>query len=86
MGHLHSCPLHLKLMPATSLSGTLHNEKTRDNTFDYIFHSQLKKLLQNLLDYLIGISPQTQSVVICHVRLCIAINHSLSLYHNHYRE
>ena len=43
MGHLHTCPLPLKLMPTTSLSHTLHHEETRDNTFDYISHSQLKK-------------------------------------------
>ena len=43
MGHLHTCPLHLNLMLATSLSHILHNEETRDNTFDYISHSQLKK-------------------------------------------
>ena len=53
MGHLHTCPLHLKLMPTTSLSHILHNEETRDNTSDYIFHSQLKKLLLNFSDYLI---------------------------------
>ena len=29
MGHLHTCPLHLKLMPATSLSHILHNEEMR---------------------------------------------------------
>ena len=40
MGHLHPCPL-----PTTPLSHILHNEETRDNTFDYIFYSQLKKLL-----------------------------------------
>ena len=44
MGHSHTCPLHIKLMPTTSLSHILHNEQTRDNTFDYIFHSQLKKI------------------------------------------
>ena len=27
-----------------ALSHILHNEETRDNTFDYIFHSQLKKI------------------------------------------
>ena len=42
--HLHTCPLHLKLMPTTSLSHILHNEETRDNTFDYSFYSQLKKI------------------------------------------
>ena len=40
MGHLHPCPLHLKLMPTTSLSHIFQNEETRDITFDYIFHSQ----------------------------------------------
>ena len=48
MGHLHTCPLHLKLMPTTSLSHILHNEETRGNTFDYSFHSQLKKLAPKL--------------------------------------
>ena len=43
MGRLHTCPLHLKLMPTTSLSHILHNGETRDNTLDYIFDSQLKK-------------------------------------------
>ena len=42
MGHLHTCPLHLKLMPTTSLLHILHNEETRDNTFDYIFDDKLK--------------------------------------------
>ena len=51
MGHLHTCPLHPEL-PAASLSHILHNEETRENTSDYIFHSQLKLLL-NLTDYLI---------------------------------
>jgi len=44
MGHLPTCPLHLKLMPSISLSHIFHNQETRDNTFDYIFHSQLKKI------------------------------------------
>ena len=48
MGHLHTCPLHLKLMPATSLSHILHNEETRDNAPDYMFHSQLTKLAPKL--------------------------------------
>ena len=74
MGQLHTCPLQLKLMPTTSLSHTLHNEETRDNTFD-IFHSQLKTLLLNV--YLIW--NFSKSVVTCHVHLCIVINHSLSL-------
>ena len=52
---LHTCPQHLKLMPTTSLSHILHNEETRDNTFDYIFHSQLKTMLLNFSDYLIWI-------------------------------
>ena len=43
MEHLHTFPLHLKLMPTTSLSHILRNEETRDNTFDYIFHSQLER-------------------------------------------
>ena len=30
MGHLHTCPLHLKLMLTTSLPHILHNEETRD--------------------------------------------------------
>ena len=47
MGPVQTCPLHLKLMPTTSLSHVLHNEKT-DNTFDYIFHSQLKKIAPKL--------------------------------------
>ena len=79
MDHLHTCPLHLKLMPTTSLSHILHNEETRDNTFDYISHSQLKKLPLNFSDYLIW--NFSQSVVICHVHLCIVINHSISLHH-----
>ena len=36
MGHVHACPLYLKLM-RTTLSHILDNEETRDNTFDYIF-------------------------------------------------
>ena len=48
MGHLHICPLHFKLMPTTSLSHILHNEETRDNTFDYILHSQLKTIAPKL--------------------------------------
>ena len=36
MEHLHTCPLHLKLMPTTSLSHILHTEQTRHNAFDYI--------------------------------------------------
>ena len=78
-GHSHTYPLHFKLMPTTSLSHILHNVETRDHTFDYIFHSQLKKVLLNFSDYLIG--NFSQSVVTCHVRLCIVINHSLSLYY-----
>ena len=39
MGHLHICPLHLKLVSTTSLSHILHNAEARDNTFDYIFVS-----------------------------------------------
>ena len=31
MGHLHTCPLHLKLISTTSLSHILHNEETREN-------------------------------------------------------
>ena len=53
MGHLQTCPLHLKLTLNTSLLHILHNEETRDNTFDYIFHSQLNKLLLNFSDCLI---------------------------------
>ena len=48
MGHLHTCPLHLNLMPIASLLHILHNEETRDKTFDYIFHSQLKKIAPKL--------------------------------------
>ena len=44
MEHLHTCPLHRRLMPSTSLSHILHNEETRDNTFDCIFHSKLFRL------------------------------------------
>ena len=44
MGHLHTCPLHLKLMPTTSLPHILHSQETRDNKFDYIFCSQLKQI------------------------------------------
>ena len=44
MGHLHTCPLHFKLMPTTSLLHILHNEETRDNKFGYIFYSQQKKI------------------------------------------
>ena len=51
MGHLYTCPLHLKLMPTTSLSHIVYNEEARDNTFDYIFHPQLKKMLLNSSDY-----------------------------------
>ena len=29
MGHLRTCPLHLKLMPTTSLSHILQNEDTK---------------------------------------------------------
>ena len=53
MGHLHTCLLHLKLMPTISLSHILHNEETRENTFNYSFHSQLKKLLLNFSGYFI---------------------------------
>ena len=79
MGHLHTCPLHIKLMPATSLSHILHSEETRDNIFDYIFHSQLNKLLLNFSDYLIW--NFSQSVMIYHVRLSIVILHSFSRYY-----
>ena len=54
MGHLHTCPLalhlklHLKLMPTTSLSHILHNEETRDNTFDYIFSLTTEKIALKL--------------------------------------
>ena len=48
MRHLQTCPLHLRLMPTTSLSRILHNEEARDDTFDYIFHSQLKKIALKL--------------------------------------
>ena len=50
MGHLHTCPLHLKFISTTSLSHISDNEQTRDNTFDY---SQLKNMLLNFSDYLI---------------------------------
>ena len=53
MGNLHTCPLHLILMLTTSLSHILHNEETRDNISDYIFHSQLKTLLPDFSGYLI---------------------------------
>ena len=79
MGHLHTCPLHLKLMPTASLSHISLNEETRNNTFDYIFYSQLKTMLLNLSDYLIRFFSQL--FVTCHVHLCNVINHSLSLYH-----
>ena len=79
MEHLYTCPLHLKLMPTRSLSHILHNEETRDKTSDYIFHSQLKKMLLNFSDYLIW--NCSQSGEICHLHLCIIIKHSLSLYH-----
>jgi len=72
MGRLRACPMHLRLMPTTSLLHNLHNEETRDNTFDYIFHSNWKKLLPTFSDYLIWNY---------HVHLCIVINHAFSLYH-----
>ena len=75
IGHLHTCPLHFKLMPTTSLSPILHYEERIDNTFEKI--TTETKLLLNFSDYLIRIF--SQSVVTCHVRLCIVINHSLSL-------
>ena len=50
MGHLHTCPLHLKFISTTSLSHMSDNEQTRDNTFD---SSQLKNMLLNFSDYLI---------------------------------
>ena len=77
MGHLQTCPLHLKLMPTTSLSHILFNEETRDNTFDYIFHSQLEKMLLSIWNYLIW--NCSQLVVISHIHLCTIINHSLSI-------
>ena len=40
MGHLHTCPLHLKLMPATSLSHISYIMRKQENRFDYIFYSQ----------------------------------------------
>ena len=49
--------------------------RKQENKFDYIFHSQLTYLLLNLTDYLIW--NMSQSVVTCHVHLCIVINHSL---------
>ena len=61
---LNWCQLH-------QLPCILHNEETRDNTVDYIFHSQLNKLLLNFSDYLIW--NLSQLVVICHVHLCILL-------------
>ena len=50
MGHLqlHTWPLHLKLMPATSLSYIMRKQETIHLTVG-IFHLQLKKLLLNWL-------------------------------------
>ena len=74
MEHLHTCPLHLKLMPTALLSHILHNEETRNNTFDYIFHSQLKKLLLNFSDYFIWNCSQPGEI--CHLHLCVIIKQS----------
>ena len=71
-------------MPTTSLPHILHNEETRDHTFDYIFHPWLKRLLLNLSDYLIW--TFSQSFAICNVHLCIIININLSLSLYHCRE
>ena len=58
MGHLHTCPLHLKWMPTTSLLHILHNEETRDNTFDYIFYSQSKIIAHKLFSlFYLKMSP-----------------------------
>ena len=78
-GHSHAYPLHFKLMPTTSLSHILHYVETTDHTFDYIFHSKLKKSVPKLFRLFIGFF--SQSVVTCHVCLCIVVNHSLSLYY-----
>ena len=52
-GHLHTCPLHLKLMSTTSLSYILHNKEIRDDTLDYIFHSQQKRIALKIFRLLI---------------------------------
>ena len=46
LGHLHTCPLHYHISYIMSI---------QENTFDHIFHSQLKKekMLLNCSDYLI---------------------------------
>ena len=41
-------PVHLKVMPTTSLSQILHSKETRHNEFDYIFYSQLKQIAPKL--------------------------------------
>ena len=53
--------------------------RKQETTFDYISTHNWQKLLLNLSDYLIW--KFSQSVVTCHVCLCIVVNHSLSLYY-----
>ena len=82
MGHLHTCPLHLKLIIWCQLhhyhiSYVMRKQETIHLT-TFSTHNW-KEILLNLSDYLTW--NISQSVVICHVCLCIIINHSLSLYH-----
>jgi len=74
MGHLHACPLHLHRY---HISYIIKKQETIHLTTISTLNRQ--KLLLNFSDYLIW--KLSQSVVICHVRLCIVINHSLSRYH-----
>ena len=78
MEQLHTCPLHLKLMPTTSLLHILHNEETRDDT-TFFAHSW-KKIAPKRFR-LFDLKFVSQSVVIYHVHLRIVISHSFSLYH-----
>ena len=64
MEQLHTCPLHLKLMPTTSLLHILHNEETRDDT-TFFAHSW-KKIAPKRFR-LFDLKFVSQSVVTCHV-------------------
>ena len=76
MGHLHTCPLHLKLMPIIITYLIMRKQETIHLSILTTFSTHnWTKLLQNCADYLIRIFPQP--VVICHACLCIVINHSL---------
>ena len=72
--YLHTCPLHLKLIVWCQ-----YNEETRNNTLTTYSIHNWKEILLNISDYLTW--NISQLVVICHVCLCIIINHSLSLFH-----